>query len=61
MTLCGDAENKCPITPPRVRREHWGFDDPAKARGTEEEQWSVFQRIRDEVGTRIRKFAETGE
>lgn len=61
VTLCGDAADKCPITPPHVRREHWGFDDPAKAQGTEEEKWSVFQRVRDEVGTRIRKFAETGE
>ncbi|MGY5485036.1 arsenate reductase (thioredoxin) [Paenibacillus sp. ALE2] len=61
VTLCGDAADKCPITPPHVRREHWGFDDPAKAQGTEEEKWSVFQRVRDEVGARIRKFAETGE
>lgn len=61
VTLCGDAANKCPITPPHVRREHWGFDDPAKAQGTEEEKWSVFQRVRDEVGARIRKFSETGE
>ncbi|WDM24507.1 arsenate reductase (thioredoxin) [Paenibacillus polymyxa] len=61
VTLCGDAANKCPITPPHVRREHWGFDDPAKAQGTEEEKWSVFQRVRDEVGARIRKFSEIGE
>ncbi len=61
VTLCGDAADKCPITPPHVRREHWGFDDPAKAKGTEEEKWSVFQRVRDEVEARIRKFAETGK
>ncbi|MDH2333031.1 MULTISPECIES: arsenate reductase (thioredoxin) [Paenibacillus] len=61
VTLCGDAADKCPITPPHVCREHWGFDDPAKAQGTEEEKWSVFQRVRDEVGARIRKFSETGE
>ncbi|KJK29138.1 arsenate reductase (thioredoxin) [Paenibacillus polymyxa] len=61
VTLCADAADKCPITPPYVRREHWGFDDPAKAQGTEEEKWSVFQRVRDEVGARIRKFSETGE
>ncbi|MEB4781488.1 arsenate reductase (thioredoxin) [Paenibacillus jamilae] len=61
VTLCADAADKCPITPPYVRREHWGFDDPAKTQGTEEEKWSVFQRVRDEVGARIRKFAETGE
>lgn len=49
VTLCGDAADKCPVTPPHVQREHWGFDDPAKASGTEEEKWLVFQTVRDEI------------
>lgn len=61
VTLCGDAADKCPMTPPQVRREHWGFDDPAKAEGTEEEKWQVFQRVRDQIGERIKRFAETGK
>lgn len=61
VTLCGDAADRCPMTPPHVRREHWGFDDPAKAQGTEDDKWAVFQRVRDQIGERIRKFAETGE
>ncbi|MBU8598850.1 arsenate reductase (thioredoxin) [Shouchella clausii] len=61
VTLCGDAADKCPLTPAHVKRDHWGFDDPAKAEGTEKERWMVFQRVRDEIGTRIKKFAETGE
>lgn len=61
VTLCGDAADKCPATPPQVRREHWGFDDPAKAQGTEEEKWAVFQRVRDQIGERIERFAKTGE
>ncbi|MEK3715318.1 arsenate reductase (thioredoxin) [Paenibacillus sp. FSL R7-0333] len=61
ITLCGDAADKCPITPPQVKREHWGFDDPAKAQGTDEEKWAVFQRVRDQVGERIKLFAETGK
>lgn len=61
VTLCGDAADRCPMTPPHVKREHWGFDDPAKAEGTEEEVWAVFQRVRDEIGERIKRFAETGE
>ncbi|WP_046180777.1 arsenate reductase (thioredoxin) [Domibacillus tundrae] len=61
VTLCSDAADKCPVTPPSVRREHWGFDDPAKAQGTEEEKWAVFQRVRDEIGERIERFAKTGE
>lgn len=61
ITLCGDANDKCPITPPHSTRWHWGFDDPAKAEGTEAEKWGVFQRVRDEIEERIRKFAEAGE
>jgi arsenate reductase (thioredoxin) len=61
ITLCGDAADKCPTTPPHVKRVHWGFDDPAKAKGSEKEKWSVFQRVRDEIGNRIKRFAETGE
>ncbi|RNF40370.1 arsenate reductase (thioredoxin) [Planococcus salinus] len=61
VTLCGDAADKCPMTPPHVKRDHWGFVDPAKAQGTEEEKWMVFQTVRDDIGQRIRRFAETGE
>lgn len=58
ITLCGDAEDACPTTPPYVKRYHWGFDDPAKAEGTEEEKWAVFRRVRDEIENRIKLFAE---
>lgn len=61
VTLCGDAADKCPVTPPTVKRVHWGFDDPAKAQGTDAEKWAVFQRVRDEIRDRIFKFAESGE
>src|SRR5690606_27347257 len=36
VTLCGDAADKCPVTPPTVKRVHWGFDDPTKAVGTDD-------------------------
>ncbi|SDC36966.1 arsenate reductase [Pelagirhabdus alkalitolerans] len=61
VTLCGDAKDKCPMTPPEVKRDHWGFDDPARATGTEQEQWAVFRRVRDEIEARILRFKETGE
>ncbi|MDF9763096.1 arsenate reductase [Peribacillus simplex] len=60
VTLCGDAADKCPMTPPHVKREHWGFDDPAKAEGTDEEKWATFQRVRDEIRERIERFSKTG-
>lgn len=61
ITLCGHAAEHCPVTPPHVQRAHWGFDDPAKAEGTEEEKWAFFQRVRDEIGERIKMFAQTGK
>lgn len=61
VTLCGDAADNCPATPPNIKRVHWGFEDPAKAQGTDEEKWKAFQRIRDEIGNRINQFAKTGE
>ncbi|MFT8390669.1 MAG: arsenate reductase (thioredoxin) [Sporolactobacillus sp.] len=57
-TLCGDAEERCPMTPAHVRREHWGFDDPAKAQGSDSEKWAVFERVRDGIAQRIQGFAE---
>jgi len=32
-----------------VNRHHWGFYDPAKAEGTDEEKLAVFRRVRDEI------------
>ncbi|WP_209121932.1 arsenate reductase (thioredoxin) [Alkalihalobacillus sp. BA299] len=61
VTLCGHANDVCPATPPNKERVHWGFDDPAKAEGTDEEKWAFFQRVRDEIGERIQNFAETGK
>ncbi|WP_416148892.1 arsenate reductase (thioredoxin) [Salipaludibacillus sp. HK11] len=61
VTLCGHADDVCPATPPNKERVHWGFDDPAKAEGTEEEKWAFFQRVRDEIEKRIKTFAETGK
>ncbi len=58
ITLCGDANDNCPITPPDVTRWHWDFDDPARAEGTETEKWAVFQRVRDEIEEKIKWLAD---
>lgn len=56
ITLCGDANDNCPVTPPHVIKWHWDFDDPAKAKGTAGEKWAVFQRVRDEIKQKIKEF-----
>lgn len=49
VTLCGDARDRCPVTPPHIRRLHWALPDPARAEGTEEEIMAVFRRVRDGI------------
>ena len=48
-TVCGKADQVCPLFPGQVNRYHWGFDDPAQATGSEAEQFEVFRRVRDEI------------
>ncbi len=49
ITVCGNADQACPIYPGQVHRYHWGFDDPAHATGTDEEITAAFRRVRDEI------------
>lgn len=49
ITVCGNADQACPMFPGQMNRHHWGFFDPAKARGTEEEKMECFRRVRDEI------------
>jgi arsenate reductase len=49
ITVCGNADQACPMFPGQVNRHHWGFDDPAQAQGSEEEKLAVFRRVRDEI------------
>lgn len=60
ITLCGDAEETCPITPPHIKRLHWGLPDPAKAVGTEEEILNVFRQVRDEIRKKVIQLIRYG-
>jgi arsenate reductase len=57
ITVCGHADQACPVFPGQVNRHHWGFDDPAHATGTEEEQLAVFRRGRDEIARVFEAYA----
>ena len=50
ITVCGYADQACPIFPGMVKRYHWGFDYPVRFTGSEEEVFAVFRRVRDEIG-----------
>ena len=49
ITLCGNAEESCPWTPPEIRRIHWPIADPVGTIGSEEKIMNEFRRARDEI------------
>lgn len=49
ITVCGHADQACPMFPGQVNRHHWGFDDPHHTKGTEEEIMAAFRRTRDQI------------
>ncbi|MBI3626154.1 MAG: arsenate reductase ArsC [Candidatus Rokubacteria bacterium] len=56
ITVCGNAEEHCPMLPPGVRRLHWPLEDPARATGSPEEVREVFRRSRNEIEQLVQKF-----
>lgn len=57
ITVCGGAKDSCPIFTGKVEHHlHIGFDDPAEARGSEEEIMAEFRRIRDEIKRDFSKY-----
>lgn len=56
ITLCGDANERCPVTPSTVRRLHWPFPDPARAEGTEEQILARFREVRDGIRAKVERF-----
>ncbi|MBI5040656.1 MAG: arsenate reductase ArsC [Gammaproteobacteria bacterium] len=53
VTVCGHADEHCPVVPGRVRKEHWPLTDPAKATGTEAEIMANFRASRDDIRNRV--------
>ncbi len=56
ITLCDAANETCPLFFGGVRRIHLGFDDPARASGTDQEVMAEFRRVRDEIKTTLLEF-----
>lgn len=61
ITVCGDADEKCPIFPGKTRKIHHGFDDPpklAKDAKTEEEALNHYRRVRGAIKAYIQTLPE---
>ncbi|RLL54768.1 arsenate reductase (thioredoxin) [Mariprofundus sp. EBB-1] len=58
ITVCGNADERCPIIPVSCEKQHWPFDDPAAASGSEKEIMAEFSRVRDQIRHRIDCFLQ---
>lgn len=59
VTVCGNADENCPVLPPGTSRIHWPLDDPAKAQGKNEEIMLVFRASRDDIKRRVEELIAT--
>jgi arsenate reductase len=53
ITVCDEADEKCPTFPDISVRMHWPFEDPAKTEGSEDEKLLDFRKIRDQIKEKI--------
>ena len=58
ITVCGNADQACPMFPGQLNRYHLGFDDPAHATGTDEEKLAVFRQVRDQIKLVFEAYAD---
>ncbi len=60
ITLCGSANEQCPLFFGGVHRVHIGFDDPSRLPGSPDEVLPEFRRVRDEIRQKLTNYL-TGE
>ena len=58
VTVCGHADEHCPVLPLGTKKEHWPLEDPAKAQGTEEEIMDQFRASRDDIEARVKDLLQ---
>jgi len=58
ITVCDNADKKCPFFPGMGSRLHWPFEDPAKFVGPEQEKLEKFRSIRDAIEIKIKEWLD---
>jgi arsenate reductase (thioredoxin) len=56
ITVCSNAEERCPMFPGMGKRLHWPFEDPAAFEGSDEETTEKFREIRDQIEIKIKDW-----
>jgi len=59
VTVCGHADEHCPVVPAGINKIHWPLEDPAKASGSEEQIMQVFRASRDDIRQRVQELLDT--
>lgn len=59
ITVCDDANERCPLVPGSVKRLHWSFDDPSRATGDDAQRLGVFRRVRDQIQERLASWLKS--
>jgi protein-tyrosine-phosphatase/DNA-binding transcriptional ArsR family regulator len=53
VTLCDRVREVCPELPGQPEQIHWSIPDPASAGATDAETYPAFERVADELATRV--------
>jgi arsenate reductase len=61
VTVCDNAKEACPVFPGAKQTLHWPFEDPAEAKGSDEEKLGIFRNVRDQIRRRIADYLAEGE
>ena len=57
ITVCDGAKEICPVFTGKVKKRlHFGFEDPANAKGTEEEVIPIYRKVRDQIKNKFYDF-----
>jgi arsenate reductase len=61
ITVCDNANERCPVFPARATRIHWSLPDPSRVTGTDQERLNTFRRVRDQIRARLHQWLENLE
>ena len=58
ITVCDNADQRCPVFPGMGTRLHWSFEDPAAFQGSPEDKLAKFRQVRDQIETQVKHWLE---
>ena len=59
ITVCGNADERCPVFPGMGKRMHWPFEDPAAFQGTEDQKLATFRQVRGQIKDKIQGWLKS--